>query len=286
MDVLPKIFLQSDWDKIEVWLKANGTDILIIIGVAIAARLAWNAFFPPLARTAIISGAHPPDAEMERRADTIIGVVNSVFTLVLALLVIVTVLTEFGVDVTAIIAGLGIMGLALAMGAQQFVKDAINGGFLLAEDQYRVGDTVTIADTTGTVEAVTLRRTVIRDTDGIVHSVPNGSITVVSNHTRDFAIVNVTFRVGLRQDLDAAGELILKAARSAGEVPEFASLVLDSPSILGVTEVDDSAATITVCVRTTPGSRSQVAREVRKRVITELIRAGFTVAQAGDATAP
>lgn len=269
--------LTSDWDKIEDWLKANGTDILIIVGVALGVRFAWKSLFPHLARAAIMSGAHPPDAEMERRADSVIGVVNYAFTLFLVTVASVMILTEFGVDVTALIAGLGIAGLALAMGSQQFVRDAINGIFLLAEDQYRTGDVVTIADTTGTVEAITLRRTVLRDNDGVVHSVPNGSITVVSNHTRDYAVVNVQVRIGLGDDVSKVKDLIAEAAQQVLAEPELARVITEAPCVLGVTDVDDRAVTITVTTRTLAGSRWEVGRVLRQRFAEVLAREGIRV---------
>jgi small conductance mechanosensitive channel len=267
--------LASDWDQMETWLKANGTDILIIIGVAIGVRLAWTAFFPHVARAAMISGAHPPDAEMERRADTIIGVVNYGFTLFLVIVAAVMILTEFGVDVTALVAGLGITGLALAMGSQQFVRDAINGIFLLAEDQYRTGDVVTIAETTGTVEMITLRRTVIRDMDGIVHSVPNGSITVVANHTRDYAVVNLQVRVPLDADLASVKALISSVGENMRKDAAWSEAITDGPSVLGVTDVGESAKTVTVTTRTGARSRPEVARELRERLADALAAEGI-----------
>ncbi len=267
--------LASDWDDIEAWLKANGTDILIIIGVVVGVRIAWTAFFPKVARAAMMSGAHPPDAEMERRADTIIGVVNYGFTFFLIIVASVMVMTEFGVDVTALVAGLGITGLALAMGSQQFVKDAINGIFLLAEDQYRTGDVVTIAETTGTVEQITLRRTVLRDADGVVHSVPNGSIAVVSNHTRDYAVVNIQARIGVNDDVEKAKALLVETGRAAMEDSNLSSLITEEPTVLGVSAVDDGAMTITVTVRTTPTGRWEVERELRERLAAALKNEGF-----------
>lgn len=269
--------LTNDWDKVEDWLKANGTDILIIVGVAIGVRLAWKAFFPAVARAAMMSGAHPPDAEMERRADTIIGVVNYGFTMFLAVVASVMILTEFGVDVTALVAGLGITGLALAMGSQQFVRDAINGIFLLAEDQFRTGDIVTIADTTGTVEIITLRRTVLRDADGVVHSVPNGSITVVSNHTRDYAVVNIQVRIALEDDVTRVKDLIAQVGQAVRANPSMAQSITDGPSVLGVTAIDDRAMTITVTARTSARSRWEVARELRQGIAEALAEAGIKV---------
>src|SRR3970282_1876949 len=104
----------------------------------------------------------------------------------------------------------GITGLALALGAQALVRDTINGMFILFEDQYRKGDVVRIADITGAVEEITLRRTLVRDQDGVLHSVPNGSISVVSNFTRDYAQVNLEVRVAYGEDLSRVAEVMVR----------------------------------------------------------------------------
>ncbi len=174
-------FLAVGWDDV----KDEGPAILLIVAVLIVASATFRAIFPRVARTAILRGASAPDEEMDKRADTIIQVVQRTAGGAALLIGAITILHQIGVDITAIVTGLGITGLALALGAQTLVKDGINGIFLLAEDQYRTGDVVRIADVTGTVESISLRRTIVRDDDGVVHSVPNGSINVVSNYTRD-----------------------------------------------------------------------------------------------------
>ena len=206
--------LASDWDNVEHWLKTSGTNVAIILAVLFVAYAIFKAVFPRVAKAAMLQGAHPPDDEMDRRADTIIGVVDGVARLTVMILAVITILPEFGINITAIVTGLGIGGLALALGSQQLVRDGVNGIFLLAEDQYRTGDVVTIAGVTGTVETVTLRRTIVRDDDGVVHSVPNGSISVVSNHTRDYAQVNVDVRVSVGEDLDKVNRAVARVAEA------------------------------------------------------------------------
>jgi small conductance mechanosensitive channel len=267
--------LVSDWDKTQDWLKANGTDILIILAVVIVIRSLFHRIFPRIARAAMMRGAHPPDDEMVRRADTIIGVIDYSFTALLTLIAFVTILTEFGIDVTAIVAGLGITGLALAMGSQQFVRDAINGIFLLAEDQFRQGDVVTIAGVTGSVESITLRRTVIRDTDGVVHSVPNGSITVVSNHTRDFAIVNVQIRVGAGEDMTEVERVIGEVGREMMREPLLSGQMTQAPAGYRVESIEETGVTIVVSARTPPNARWEVGAELRRRLAEALVRAGI-----------
>ncbi|MFC1893039.1 mechanosensitive ion channel domain-containing protein, partial [Chloroflexota bacterium] len=136
------------------------------------------------------------ETEINKRTDTLSSILVSVTGIVIALLTILTILPEFGVNITTLIAGLGVGGLAIAFAAQNLVRDFITGFFILLEDQYRVGDVVTVAGIAGVVEEIGLRRTVLRDLDGIVHSVPNGKVEISSNMTKKFSRVNMDISVG------------------------------------------------------------------------------------------
>ena len=198
--------LTSDWDEI----KDKAPDVAFVVVVLLLAFVVFRMVFPRVARSAMMRGGHPPD-DRWRNGPHDVGVVDR--TAVIAVMVIgaVTIMQEVGVDITAIVTGLGITGLALALGAQALVRDAINGIFLLAEDQYRRGDVIKVAGVTGTVEDITLRRTIVRDEDGVVHSVPNGAIDVVSNYTRDYAQVNIPVRVSYGEDLERVREVVAAA---------------------------------------------------------------------------
>jgi len=182
-------------------------------------------------------------------------------------------------------------GLALALGAQALVRDAINGIFLLAEDQYRRGDVIRIAEVTGTVEDLTLRRTIIRDQDGVVHSVPNGSIGVVSNYTRDYALVNVGVRVAYGEDLKRVESVVAGVARQLAEDARFRSMIVDMPRVAGVESVEEGGVTVTVTTRTRPSARWDIAGEMRRRLaeafVAEGVRVPFaTVESLGGGAAP
>lgn len=265
--------LASTWDEI----KDKTPDIAFIVGVLLLAFAVFRLVFPRVARTAMMRGAHPPDEEMARRADTIIGVVDRTAGIGVVLIGAITVMREVGVDITAIVTGLGITGLALALGAQALVRDAINGIFLLAEDQYRRGDVIRIAEVTGTVEDITLRRTIIRDEDGVVHSVPNGNISVVSNYTRDFAQVNVPVRVAYGEDLDRVRSIVDIVGREMRTDPHFGQLITDSPSLRAVDSVGEEGIRATVTVRARPSARWEVAGELRRRLADAFLREGIHV---------
>jgi moderate conductance mechanosensitive channel len=260
--------LAIDWDNVQ----DDGPRILLIIAVLIAAYVIFRAIFPRVARAAILRGASAPDEEMDKRADTIIHVVQRTAGVVLILVGVITILDDLGVDITAIVTGLGIAGLALALGTQALVRDTINGIFLLAEDQFRTGDVIRIADVTGTVESISLRRTVIRDEDGVVHTVPNGTINVVSNYTRDFAVVNVNVLVAYGEDVSRVNSLIDQVGKEMAADRKYRNSLIDPPKAGRVESVGDGGVTVTATARAKPSSRWELAAELRRRLMEAFLR--------------
>jgi small conductance mechanosensitive channel len=269
--------LLSVRDDLEDWLDDNGPDIAVTLAVLVVAYLIFQLVFPRVARAAIIRGGHPSDQEAERRANTIIHVIQRTAGFAFLIIGAITILPEFGVDITALVAGLGITGLALALGAQTLVRDGINGIFLLAEDQYRTGDVVRIANVTGTVEAITLRRTIIRDRDGVVHSVPNGAIDVVSNFTRDFATVNLPVQVAYGEDLARVGEVIERVGKEMSSQEPYASLLIGPPRAGGVEAVGPEGVTLMVTAAAKPAARWDVTVELRRRLTEAFLAEGIRV---------
>ncbi len=270
---MPLPLLSGAWDDVT----DTAPNVAFIIAVLLVAYALFRMFFPRVARTAMMRGGHPPDEEMRKRADTIVAVVDRTAGIGVLLIGTVTIMREVGVDITAIVTGLGITGLALALGAQALVKDAINGIFLLAEDQYRRGDVIRIADVTGTVEDITLRRTIIRDEDGVVHSVPNGSIGVVSNYTRDYAQVNVPVRVSYGEDLERVRGVVESVGRELAGDARFGSLITEGPQLRAVESVGDEGVSVTVTARAQPAARWEVAAELRRRLAEAFLREGVAV---------
>jgi small-conductance mechanosensitive channel len=265
--------LALDWEDIE----RDGPTVLLILGILIVASAVFRAIFPRVARAAILRGASAPDEEMDKRADTIIHVVQRTAGIVVLLIAAITILHEVGVNITAIVTGVGIGGLALALGAQALVRDTINGIFLLAEDQYRTGDVVRIADVTGTVESISLRRTIIRDEDGVVHTVPNGSINVVSNYTRDFAVVNVKVQVAYGEDLSRVNSVVEEIGKEMAADPGYRNSIIDPPQAGRVESIGDGGVTVTVTARAKPAARWELAAELRRRLAEAFLREGIRV---------
>jgi small conductance mechanosensitive channel len=266
-------FLAIEWQDVQDKAPA----VLLIVVIVLAVYFLFRTIFPHVVRTAILRGASTPDEEMDQRANTIILVAQRTIEALILIIGIIVILDEVGVDITAIITGLGIAGLALALGTQALVRDAINGIFLLAEDQYRTGDVVRIADHTGTVESISLRRTVIRDDDGVVHSVPNGSIGVVSNFTRDYARVNVQVKVSYGEDIVRVNDLIDRVAQDMAKDSRVRPLLIDAPKAGHVESVGEGGVAITVTARAKPAARWDVAAELRRRLAEAFLAEGIRV---------
>ncbi len=178
----------------------------------------------------------------------------------------VIVLSQFGVNVTPILAGAGIVGLAVGFGAQSLVKDFITGLFLLFEDSVAVGDVVVINGTGGLVEAVTLRTVKMRDLAGNVHVVPNGSIDMITNMTKEYS--RYVFEVGIayREDVDEVTAVLKEIGESIQNDPEYQGDILEPLEILGVDRFDDSAVVIKARITTRPIKQWRVGREFNRRM--------------------
>lgn len=207
----PVFLFPTSGDEWRSWLSNDGAAILTILvalGVAwVVVRLAALRILRRLVRNAARARRQDPDLA-ERRTETLVSTVNWGIGVVLMFVGGVIILGKLGLNVSALITSAGIAGLALTLGAQAFVRDLINGTFILAENQYGVGDIVTVAGVTGEVIDLNPRRTVLRDDNGGVHTIPNGTITVATNLTRDFSRINLLISVTYAEDLEHAIRVI------------------------------------------------------------------------------
>ena len=173
------------------------------------------------------------------------------------------------------LAGLAI--LALGFGAQTLVRDVVAGFYIVLEDQYVVGDTIQIADYTGRVEHLTLRRTVLRDARGALVTIANGEIRTVSNLSRDWSQAFVDVSLAPESPVEKALAALETAAAGLRGDPAWSQALVDGPRILGVQDFDRTASTIRLQVRTAPTRQDEVARELRRRIQTELLKQGIPV---------
>ena len=216
-----------------------------------------------------------PQARRVQRAETIGAVLRSIITIVIWSIAGLTVLEILGINLAPLIAGAGIAGLALGFGAQSLVRDFLSGMFMLMEDQFGVGDVVDTGVATGTVEGVSLRTTRLRDIDGVVWHIPNGTILRVGNKSQQWSRAVVDVPVTFEADTGAATEVIHEVAAGIWHEPEFASVILAEPSVLGVESLAPGRVVIRVVVRTKPQEQWRVERELRTRIKTALDAAGI-----------
>jgi len=249
------------------WLKTHGPPLGLLWGVGLALVLLSTAAIPKAIEKAVQrSRGDQTEGEVNKRAETLSGVLVASLQAVIIAVVTFMMLSEIGLNIAPMIAGVGVVGIAIGFGAQSLVKDIIAGLFILLENQYRRGDVVKIADASGLVEDINLRRTILRDTDGVVHSVPNGEIRVASNLTKGWSRVNLNIGVGYGTDLDRAIAVINRVGKELAEDPAWSAQILKPPQVLRVDNLGDSAIDIKILGDTKPMQQWAVTGELRLRL--------------------
>ncbi|TKJ35597.1 mechanosensitive ion channel protein MscS [bacterium (candidate division B38) B3_B38] len=176
------------------------------------------------------------------------------------------ILKEFGLDIGPILAGAGILGLAIGFGAQNLVKNVLSGLFILLENHFRVGDVIKAGKVSGLVESISLRVTTLRDIEGKVHIIPNGDIGVVSNMTKEWSRAVLDIGIAYKEDPDYAMEVIKKVGMEMMGDEEYKKLLLEPVEVLGVNAFNESAVVIRAMIKTPPLRQRQVAREFSRRL--------------------
>jgi small conductance mechanosensitive channel len=231
----------------------------------------------------VLAKANPlSSARRAQRARTIGSVLRSSATIVVGGIAFFLILDALGVNIAPFIASAGVIGVALGFGAQSLVKDFLTGLFMLLEDQYGVGDVVDVGPATGTVEAVTLRITKIRDSDGTLWYVPNGTMLRVGNKTQGWATAVVEIDVDYFADIDQVRGLLAQAASRVVKDPVVGAHVLGEPTITGIERLSADAVTLRLKVKTSPAMQWEVARELRTATREALERADVPLAGQRD----
>jgi len=209
---------------------------------------------------------HLPPGIRGQQIQTLASVINSIASFVVWFLVGLTVLDRVGINLGPLLASAGIAGLAIGFGAQTLVKDFINGFFVLLEDQYNIGDAVRLAGVKGTVEDMSLRRTVLRDDDGTVHVIPNSQVQIVSNMTRDWSQISLQVSVAYSEPSDKIIELLKQVGEEIRHDPQFADDIVADIQVPGIDRVGNGEAEYLVLVKTRPRKQFAVTREFRRRI--------------------
>jgi small conductance mechanosensitive channel len=207
-----------------------------------------------------------PTLRSAARASTIAEVLRSLATFVIYAFAFTYVLAELGLDLGPLLAGAGVVGVALGFGAQSLVRDFLTGMFILIEDQYGVGDVVDVGEASGAVEAVSLRTTRLRDVNGTVWHVPNGEIRRVGNKSQEWARALLDINVALGTDVARAAVVMKEVADEVCASPELRAQVLEEAEVWGVEQLMPEGITIRLVVKTTPGSQWTVMRALRRAI--------------------
>ena len=269
-----------------------GRVVLVLVAGYFGARV-LRTLLGQLEHVLVVAGARTgalPGVTRARVA-TLTSVLRTLALVGLWSIVVVICLSQLGFDVRPILAGAGIVGLAVGFGAQYLVRDVIAGFFLVLEDQVRVGDVAVVNGTGGLVETVTFRTIVLRDLAGTVHIFPNGSVTTLANMTKDWSGYVVDVEVGYREDLDRIVALMRRVAEELRQDPAHGPSIIEPIEIFGVDAFKDASVVIKARLKTRPIQQWTVGREYRRRLLlafaAEKIEIPATrVVQVGDAGTP
>jgi len=254
-------------ETVQLWLMEHGIIVLAILVVTVIIWYSLSRFLPMLIYRSMAKPRRGESREgMKRRADTLVRVFVGTGRLIIVLIAILMILSETGVEIGPILAGFGVVGIAVGFGAQYLIRDLIAGVFILLENQYRVGDVARVADIAGLVEEVNLRKTVLRDLDGIVHHVPNGEIKVASNYSRHFARVNLNIPVSYGTDLERAISVINRVCQELYEDENWHKVFQNMPQVLRVDNLGDSGIDIKILGDVKPLQQWATMGELRLRI--------------------
>ena len=250
------------------WLGTRVLTIGVIVIVAlIFVRVVNHATLPLIERyLSRRADSEQQSEEAIKRSSTLQGVLAKTMTVIVMSIAFFMILSELGITIGPILAGAGVVGLAVGFGAQSLIKDILAGIFILLEDQFRVGDVVRVGGVAGLVEDINLRRTTLRDLDYIQHIIPNGEIGIASNFTKVKSRVNLNIEVAYKEDLDRVMDVIRKVGAELSEDPTFGPLILDPIKPLRVDSFGESGIAIKVLGETKPIQQWTVAGEFRLRI--------------------
>ncbi len=279
-----------DWPTVAMNL---GRALAILAGAWVVTRLVRASLRRYEARLlAEKTRDQPVPGDEARRAQTLVKLLRQVIVVGVWVMAGLMALSQVGVDIGPVLAGAGVMGLAIGFGAQNLVRDVISGFFIIFEDQIRIGDIVTINGTNGQVEKITLRTVVLRDVEGVVHVFPNGTITSLSNRSTGWSAYVADVGVAYKEDTDRVTEVIRSVASEMRSDAEFGPLMIEDAEVLGVERFADSAVVIRVRLKTVPLKQWVVGREFNRRLKKAFDREGIEIPfphvslYAGEASRP
>jgi moderate conductance mechanosensitive channel len=262
-------------------LRVAGIRILVIVVVAIVAFKLSTIVVHQILKTLFHREATEGTAqelsavEIEKRMTTLDQLGGNVIRFLVIAIAGIMVLGALGLDIGPAVAGLGVIGIAVGFGAQSLVRDYLNGALILIENQYSKGDVVSLAGVSGTVEDFSLRRTTLRDLDGVVHTVPNGEVKVASNRTRTWARINQDVTVAFGTDIDAAIRVVEELGRQMAADPVWRRRILEPPRVERVERIEERGITLKILGTVRASEQWAAGGEFRKLLIEAFARNGI-----------
>jgi moderate conductance mechanosensitive channel len=261
--------------NILTWIDEHGPRLLaIVVGMFLLNAIA--KFFSQRSVMLVTTGTgRGSKIERENRAKTLVGVFQNAATVAIFITGFLMILEEAGANLTVLMGGVAVVGLAVAFGAQNLIKDYFYGFVMLLENQYMLNDTIRIGTLSGQVERITLRMTVLRDSNGVVHFVPNGSINSVSNETHGWSRAVCEVSVSYDEDLDRVLEVMQGISEGLYADPRFGSLMLEAPGAPAIDTLGESSIQLKCAVKTQPNKHGAVKQEWLRRIKKQFTQLGI-----------
>ncbi|MGC8857159.1 MAG: mechanosensitive ion channel family protein [Anaerolineae bacterium] len=256
-----------------LWISLWRVGFVALIGLGSTLLLHWS-----VGRIEKQMEKSAMSGERLKRLKTMLHAGRSLGHILIALIVLLMILHEWGVNVTPVLASAGIVGLALSLSAQTLIQDFLGGAIILVENQFAIGDVITVGTLTGTVEQITLRATYLRDNEGKLYTIPNGEIRILANLTNQWAQVVVTFNFDEDADMERALGALEKASRQVQSDEELTAALLETPRVVGYTGFTDWAVQSQIIAKTRPGQQWLVGRRLRKAALECLQKEGIRMA--------
>jgi small-conductance mechanosensitive channel len=257
--------MPETFKTIATWLTTSGIKILgILITLFILSQMSrwivgWLEKFVP--EKDLLQSS-----EARKRVQTLGNILRHAILIAISFIAVLMILGELGIQLGPLLATAGIGAVAIGFGAQSLVKDVISGFFIILENQYRIGDAIEVAGVSGLVESVSLRKTVLRDLEGRVHTIPNGEIKVVSNLSKEWSRSVLDIGISYRENIDQVIDILSQIGRELEAEESYKNAILEPLQILGLERFGESQLVIRIMVKTAPLKQWDVGRELRKRI--------------------
>ncbi|MCY4010986.1 MAG: mechanosensitive ion channel family protein [Candidatus Saccharibacteria bacterium] len=251
--------------------------VLIIILVLVIINHFGRRLITKIVREAISPDKFSSAQAEKKREDTLISIFGTIIKTGLWIFGPMLILAQLGVNIGPLIAGASIAGIAIGFGAQKIVQDFVSGILIILENQYRIGDVITIANTTGTVEKITIRQTIIRDLEGKRHYISNGQIDISSNHTIDYANLVLNMDISYDADIDRVQAVINQVGQELAKAPQLKDRILKAPEFIRIQEFGAHSVVVRIMGQVKPGQQWSIAGELRLKLKKAFDEAGIEI---------